>query len=110
MRGPTSDRGTAPPAGNARSPTSSRAVIVVDLVFDSAEVLPLSRTGARRARGITVRFTAPDVEADDALLELADRYPPHRPVIVASNDRRVRDGARERGANVLSAAQLAMIA
>jgi predicted RNA-binding protein with PIN domain len=84
--------------------------LTVDLVFDGAEVLPLARTGARRARGITVRFTAPDVEADDALLELADRYPPSRPVLVASNDRRVRDGARKRGANVLSAAQLLAVA
>jgi predicted RNA-binding protein with PIN domain len=84
--------------------------LAIDLVFDGAEVLPLSRTGARRARGITVRFTPADVEADDALLELADRYPLARPVIVASDDRRVRDGARQRGANVVSARQLVGVA
>jgi predicted RNA-binding protein with PIN domain len=84
--------------------------LTVDLVFDGAEVLPLARVGARRARGVTVRFTAADVEADDALLELADGYPHDRPVIVVSDDRRVRDGARRRGANVLTAAQLLAVA
>jgi predicted RNA-binding protein with PIN domain len=84
--------------------------LAVELIFDGAEVLPLARTGARRVRGVTVRFTAPDVEADDALLELADGYPHDRAVIVVSDDRRVRDGARRRGANVLTAAQLLALA
>jgi predicted RNA-binding protein with PIN domain len=82
----------------------------IDVVFDGAEVLPLARTSPPRSRGVTVRFTAPDVEADDELLELVDRYPHDRLVIVASDDRRVRDGARRRGANVLRAAQLLNVA
>jgi hypothetical protein len=36
----------------------------------------------------------------------AARVPAHRPVTVASNDRRVQDGARAAGANVISSAQL----
>jgi rRNA-processing protein FCF1 len=72
--------------------------------------VPLLRPGTRRAIGVTVRFTPSDIEADDALLEMVDRYPHGRPVIVASNDRRVRDGARRRGANVLSAEQLLAVA
>lgn len=84
--------------------------LVIELVFDGAEVLPLSRPGQRRAPGVSVRFTPPDVEADDELLELCENYPHDRPVIVASNDRRVRDGARRRGANVLSADQLLAVA
>jgi predicted RNA-binding protein with PIN domain len=82
----------------------------IELVFDGAEVVPLLRPGTRRAIGVTVRFTPSDIEADDALLEMVDRYPHGRPVIVASNDRRVRDGARRRGANVLSAEQLLAVA
>jgi predicted RNA-binding protein with PIN domain len=80
--------------------------IGVDLVFDGAEVGAMARTGPRRAPGLTVRFTPADVEADDEILDLVDRYPATRPVIVASNDRRVREGARRRGANVVSATQL----
>jgi len=82
------------------------AGLSIELVFDGAEVLPLHRVGARRAPGVTVRFTPSDVEADDALLDLCEGYPHDRPVLVASNDRRVRDGARRRGANTLTAEQL----
>jgi predicted RNA-binding protein with PIN domain len=78
----------------------------VELVFDGADIGPIARPGPRRAPGVTVRFTPPEVEADDLLLELVGRFPATRPVIVASSDRRVRDGARRKGANVLSAAQL----
>jgi predicted RNA-binding protein with PIN domain len=86
------------------------AGLSVELVFDGAEVLPLSRAGARRAPGVTVRFTAAGVEADDALLDLCEWYPHDRPVLVASDDRRVRDGARRRGANTLTARQLLAVA
>ena len=92
-------------AGPDRSRGPQRGA-AIELVFDGAEVLPLHRVGARRAPGVTVRFTPPDVEADDALLDLCEGYPHDRPVVVASNDRRVRDGARRRGANVLTAEQL----
>jgi predicted RNA-binding protein with PIN domain len=53
-----------------------------------------------------VRFTDAGVEADDVVIELVDAYPAARPVVVASSDRRVRSGARERGANIVSARQL----
>ncbi len=75
------------------------------VVFDGADVgagLP----GESRPRGVQVRFTAPDVEADDELLALLDALPAERPVTLASSDRRVVDGARRRGANVVSATQL----
>jgi predicted RNA-binding protein with PIN domain len=84
--------------------------LTIELVFDGAEVVPMVRPGSRRRLGVTVRFTPADVEADDALLEMIERYPHGRPVLVASNDRRVRDGARRRGANVLRAEQLLSIA
>ena len=82
----------------------ARTGVEVDVVFDGADV---DRIGDRPARpAVRVRFSAPGVEADDVLLELVDAAPQRRPVIVASSDHRVRDGARRRGANVLSARQL----
>ena len=77
----------------------------VVVVFDGADVgagLP----GESRPRGVQVRFTAPGVEADDELLALLDALPVDRPVTVASSDRRVADGARRRGASVVSGPQL----
>ena len=49
---------------------------------------------------------APDVEADDVILDLVTRTPAARPVVVASSDNRVREGARAAGANVVHARQL----
>lgn len=84
-----------------------RTGVEAQVVFDGAEVdddRP-ERTGGRR-RSARVVFSPPDVEADDVILDLVDAAPVGRPVIVASDDRRVQDGARDRGANVLSSAQL----
>jgi rRNA-processing protein FCF1 len=55
---------------------------------------------------VRVRFSPPGVEADDVIIEMAGSIPANRPVIVASSDRRVRDGARRHGANLLGARQL----
>jgi predicted RNA-binding protein with PIN domain len=72
--------------------------VVFDGVGDDAEPPPL-RTGARH------RFTPAGTEADDAILAIVDDEPASRPVVVVSSDRRVRDGARARGANLLGAQQ-----
>jgi len=75
-----------------------------EVVFDGAEVGPYPQPlGAVRSR-VKVRFTAADVEADDVLIARASGAP--LPVVVASNDRRVRKGARLAGANVLGVDQL----
>lgn len=60
-------------------------------------------TAIRAAVGshVRVRFTPADVEADDAILEMVSAAP-DVPVIVVSSDRRVMDGAAERGANVVT--------
>ena len=50
-----------------------------------------------------------EVEADDVLLDLVEGLEPARPVVVVSNDRRVRSGARRRGANVLASDQLVVL-
>ena len=85
------------------------AGLVVEIVFDGDALgAPASALPARS--GVNVRFTAQEVEADDQLLAMIGNYPVARPVVVASTDRRVRDGARSRGANVLSAHQLLAVA
>ena len=42
----------------------------------------------------------------DVILGLVDTVPIHRPVVVATGDRRVQDEARKRGASVISSDQL----
>ena len=82
----------------------TRARFVV--VFDGQDVVA-PRPG--RTVGVEVRFTPADVEADDAIIEAVTEIDPARPVVVVSDDRRVRDGARAGGANLLSNTQLAAL-
>jgi hypothetical protein len=73
------------------------------VVYDGDDVI--ADTGPRPP-GLDVRFTAADVEADDEILRLVDLVPTDRVVVVVSDDRRVRDGATARGANVVGSRQL----
>jgi predicted RNA-binding protein with PIN domain len=76
----------------------------VHVVFDGVdEGQHPTAHGAARVR---VQFTPDGVEADDRLLALVDQVDPGRPVVVVSSDRRVRDGAAARGANVVSSTEL----
>lgn len=89
---------------DAAARVSARTGAELEIVFDGAAgATPLD---AGRRLGVHVRFTAPDEEADDVLLDLVRRVPEERPVVVVSDDRRVRDGARRLGANVLGVAPL----
>jgi predicted RNA-binding protein with PIN domain len=76
----------------------------IEVVFDGVESDLPAIASARAA--VRVRFSPSGVEADDVLLDLVERLPLDRPVLVASSDKRVRDGARQRGANPLGARQL----
>jgi predicted RNA-binding protein with PIN domain len=82
----------------------ARTGVDVDVVFDGAS----EGAGASMAprSSVRVRFSPAGVDADDVVLALVDEYPLARPVVVASSDRRVRNGARSRGANVVSSSQL----
>jgi predicted RNA-binding protein with PIN domain len=82
----------------------ARAGVEVEVVFDGADVEPAWSAGARTP--VRVRFSPAGVEADDVVLQLVDELPRHRPVVVASSDRRVRDGARARGAATVSSTPL----
>jgi predicted RNA-binding protein with PIN domain len=75
----------------------------VEVVFDGTGDEPTSGSLVRSE--VRYRFTPAGVEADDVVLGRLDEEPPTRPMLVASSDRRVREGARLRGANVLGAKQ-----
>jgi predicted RNA-binding protein with PIN domain len=77
----------------------------ISVVFDGADpVWPALVT--KTARVVKVSFSPADVEADDVVLARVADLDPSRPVLVASSDRRVADGARALGANVISSPQL----
>lgn len=88
---------------DALSELAARTHVDVHVVFDGAEVDPAH---VPKPVGVRITFTAEDEEADDRILDLIDREPVARTVVVASNDGRVRTGAAERGANLLRADQL----
>jgi len=91
---------------DALAELAARTGASVHVVFDGAEVTgPPMRSGGRAP--VRVSFSAPEVEADDVILELIDGLVPAQAVVVASSDRRVQAGAIERGGNVISSAQLA---
>jgi predicted RNA-binding protein with PIN domain len=86
---------------------AARTSTRVELVFDGAEVDTGAITVPAPARQwVRVRFSPQDVEADDVVLDLVAQLPVSRPVIVVSSDKRVREGARRGGANLLYSRQL----
>ncbi|WP_419917680.1 NYN domain-containing protein [Candidatus Poriferisocius sp.] len=54
-----------------------------------------------RSLGLSVRFSAPGVTADDHIIGLCDNYPLKRKIVVVSEDNEVRERARDRGANLV---------
>jgi predicted RNA-binding protein with PIN domain len=80
----------------------ARVGVHTTVVFDGVEEA-WRRSASRR---VDVRFTPAGVEADDVILDLVDALPGERPVVVASDDQRVRTGARQRGAHPIGTAQL----
>ena len=90
---------------DALSELAARTGADVEVIFDGGEHDQPAPPGATRQL-VKTRFSPPGTEADDVILEMVERYPAHRPVVVATSDRRVRDGVRQRGANVISAGQL----
>lgn len=76
----------------------------VHLVFDGVdEGAVATRVGAA---GIRVHFTPDGLEADDRILDLVESVNVDRPVVVVSNDRRVRRGAEALGAMVLGSTEV----
>jgi predicted RNA-binding protein with PIN domain len=84
---------------------AARTATHAEVVFDGADVDAVPVPAPRR-RLVRVRFSPPGVEADDVVIDLVERLPAATPLVVASSDKRVRDGARRLGANVVHAGQL----
>ena len=84
---------------------AARTGAAAKVVFDGAadEPSPLPRSSPHL---VSVMFSPAGVEADDVLLQLVGQLPVARPVVVASSDNRVREGARRLGANLVHARQL----
>jgi len=82
----------------------SRTGAEVHVVFDGGEVG--ERPAVHVPLGIRIHFSPVGVEADDVLIGVVPTLPVDRPVVVVSSDRRVRDGVRPFGANLLRSAEL----
>jgi len=90
---------------DALAELAARTGVDVAVVFDGAD-LPWPAASPGTSRLVKVGFSPAGVEADDVILDRVAALSPVRPVLVASSDRRVRDGATALGANVISSAQL----
>lgn len=91
---------------DALTELAARTGADVHVVFDGADIQDGDRPVASARSLVKVAFSPRGVEADDVILSRIGGIPMHRPVVVASSDRRVQDGARAQGANVLSSPQL----
>jgi len=95
---------------DALAELTARSGADIQVVFDGSQESP-GPTAVPRASGaarhpVRVLFSPVDVPADDVIVELVDAAAPHRPVVVASDDREVQARAAARGANVLNRTQL----
>ncbi len=76
------------------------------VVFDGTES---GDVGASKGQPFRVVFTPVGVTADDEILRRVQTIPRERPVVVASSDREVTEGAWRLGANTITAEQLLAI-
>jgi predicted RNA-binding protein with PIN domain len=83
-----------------------RAGTSVHVVFDGADVAGRFGPPAAVRRKMRVTFSPETVEADEVIIDLVGSVDPSQPVVVATDDRRVRDEVGRRGANVISVTQL----
>lgn len=81
----------------------ARRRLVIEVVFDGNSLPAMSDPSPR---GLTVNFSPAETEADDVIIERVRELGESTPVLVASDDRRVRDAVRADGATLLTAAQL----
>ena len=90
---------------------SARTGVDVEVVFDGEDGggRELRSSGGGRRGAVRVTFSPGAVEADDVLLLLVDRVPMSRPVVVATDDRRVQREAAARGANVIGSSPLFVV-
>ena len=82
----------------------TRSAAEIQVVFDGA--FAGERPVVDAPLPVRVHFTQAGLEADDRLLEFVESAAPDLGILVVSSDRRVRDGARDRGAGVVSSRTL----
>lgn len=83
-----------------------RTGISVDVVFDGLDAGGRIRPPTAARHQVSVTFSPEGVDADEVIVDLVDQLDQSRPVLVATDDRRVRDDVSGRGANVISVVQL----
>jgi predicted RNA-binding protein with PIN domain len=83
-----------------------RAGTEILVVFDGVDDGNRLQPGAALRGRLRVQFSPSEVEADDVIISAVRSVPASRPVVVATNDRRVRDATADLGANVISVDQL----
>jgi predicted RNA-binding protein with PIN domain len=91
---------------DALAELEARAGVRIQVVFDGAEQAGPARGPRLHRTSVAVSFSPPDVEADDVIIARIADSPGDAPIVVASDDRRVRDEVRARGANVIGTRQL----
>ncbi|MFM7509434.1 MAG: NYN domain-containing protein, partial [Actinomycetota bacterium] len=82
----------------------SRTGADVVVVFDGGEIG--ERLAVAAPVGVRTMFSPTGIEADDVIIDLMAKVPAEQPVVVVSSDRRVRDGVRRQGANVIRSEEL----
>jgi predicted RNA-binding protein with PIN domain len=91
---------------SALAELAARSGAAVRVIFDGDETQAFPPVpGAARAV-VRVAFSAPGVDADEVIIEAVEHHPVGQAVVVATDDRRVQDEVRRRGANVLTTPQL----
>jgi predicted RNA-binding protein with PIN domain len=78
----------------------------IEVVFDGGLTDPSVFAPGIVRPAIRVTFSPHEVDADEVIIDRAATLPAVRPVVVATNDRRVRDEVERRGANTISSPQL----
>jgi predicted RNA-binding protein with PIN domain len=89
---------------NGLAPLVARNRAEVTVVFDGADLDEPPLVTA--PRGVRVRFSPPDVIADDLIRDLLEVEPQGRPVVVVSSDREVAGHAARVGAHAVQSAAL----
>lgn len=91
---------------DAAAELAARTGARLELVFDGAGQGASAPADRERRARVQMRYSPDGVEADDVVIGLVAELAGAHPVVVASDDRRVQEGSRRGGANVITVSQL----
>ena len=91
---------------DAAAELAARTGARLELVFDGAGQGASAPADRERRARVQMRYSPDGVEADDVVIGLVAELAAAHPVVVASDDRRVQEGSRRGGANVITVSQL----